>query len=136
MVFHPASSLIKDLFLPCYFGMCLHHNCEFNLSSQLCSNGQTEHINQCVEQYLPNFCSYQQDDWVDWIGLAEFQYNNLIHKTTQVTPFYANYGFHPSFSVTPLQKSVPPLPTITDFIAHLDSICSGLQAELKIAQQT
>ena len=98
------------------------------------TNGQTEHVNQCIEQYLCNFCSYQQDDWVDWIRLAEFQYNNLIHEATHVTPFYANYGFHPTFSVTPLRKSIPPLPAVTDFSSYLETIHSELQAELKIAQ--
>jgi len=73
---------------------------------------------------------------VDWIGLAEFQYNNLVHKATCIMPFYANYGFHPTFSVTPLQKSIPPLPTITDFTSYLETIHSELQAKLKIAQDT
>src|SRR5260370_6945770 len=99
------------------------------------TDGQTECMNQCIEQYLWNFCSYQQDNWVDWIGLAEFQYNNLIHDSTRIMPFYANYGFHPSFSVTPLQKSIPPLPAITDFVSHLESICTELQADLSFAQQ-
>ena len=54
----------------------------------------------------------------------------------RVTPFYANYGFHPTFSVTPWWKSIPPLPAITDFSSYLKTICSELQAELKIAQQT
>ena len=76
------------------------------------TDGQTEHVNQCIEQYLRNFCSYQQDDWVDWIRLAEFQYNNLVHEATHIMLFYANYGFHPTFSVTPLRKSIPPLPTV------------------------
>ena len=48
------------------------------------TDGQTEQVNQCVEQYLRNFCSYQQDDWVDWVALAEFQYNNLIHVSRTV----------------------------------------------------
>src|SRR5260370_4602887 len=53
-------------------------------------------------------------------------------------PFYANYSFHPTFSVTPLQKSIPPLPAITNFSSYLETICSELQlqAELKITQQT
>ncbi len=100
------------------------------------TDGQTECVNQCIEQYLCNFCSYQQDDWVDWIRLAEFQYNNLIHESTHVIPFYTNYRFHPTFSVTPLWKSIPPLPAITDFSSYLETIHSELQAELKIAQDT
>ena len=98
------------------------------------SNGQTEHINQCIKQYLRNFCSYQQDDWVDWVGLAEFQYNNLIHDTTHTTPFYANYGFHPTFSITPVQKTTTP--ATSNFLNHLSTIHSELQAKLKLTQET
>ncbi len=98
------------------------------------SDGQTECVNQCIEQYLCNFCSYQQDDWVNWVSLAEFQYNNLIHDTTRTTPFYANYGFHPTFSITPIQKTTTP--AASDFLNHLSTICSELQAELKLAQET
>jgi len=28
------------------------------------SDGQTERVNQTLEQYLRSYCSYQQDDWV------------------------------------------------------------------------
>ena len=93
------------------------------------TEGQTEHINQCVEQYLQNFCLYQQHDWVNWIGLAEFQYNNLIHDTTHTIPFYANYHFHPAFSITPIQKTATP--TASDFLTNLTTIHSEFQAELK-----
>jgi hypothetical protein len=39
--------------------------------------------------------SYQQDDWVEWLPLAEFTYNNGIHEATGQTPFYLNRGQHP-----------------------------------------
>ena len=97
------------------------------------TDGQTERVNQCIEQYLRNFCSYQQDDWVDWTGLAEFQYNNLIHEATRTSPFYANYGFHPSFSLPPLRKSK--VPASSNLLHHISIIRSELQAELKLAQE-
>lgn len=40
------------------------------------NDGQTERINQDVEQYLRLFVNYRQDDWADWISHAEFTYNN------------------------------------------------------------
>ena len=30
------------------------------------------------------------------LSQAEFSYNNSLHSTTRTTPFYANYGYHPS----------------------------------------
>ncbi len=83
-------------------------------------DGQTEHVNQCIEQYLWNFCSYQQDDWVDWLGIAEFHYNNLVHESTHVSPFFANYSFNPSFSIPHLHQSLTP--ASGNFLDHLSTI--------------
>ena len=39
-------------------------------------DGQTECINQVLEQYLRAYTNYQQDDWASLLQLAEFAYNN------------------------------------------------------------
>ena len=52
--------------------------------------------------------SYQQEDWVDFLAMAEFAYNNSIHASTKVSPFFANYGFHPRFSISIPATSVNP----------------------------
>ena len=56
------------------------------------TNGQTERLNQDVEQYLRLFISQRQNDWSKWITCAEFAYNNKVHSVTKVSPFYADYG--------------------------------------------
>ena len=65
------------------------------------SNGQTERTNQTLEQYLRCIISYQQDDWVDWLAIAEFAYNNSIHSSTKQTPFFTVLGQHPRWSFIP-----------------------------------
>src|SRR5690606_21086339 len=40
------------------------------------TDGQTERINQVLEQYLRGYCNYMQDDWIDWLSMAEFAYRN------------------------------------------------------------
>ncbi len=63
-------------------------------------NGQTERQNQTLKQYLRAYVNYLQDDWVYWLPLAEFAYNNSVHASVGVTPFYAEKGFHPSIEAT------------------------------------
>src|SRR4030095_6313069 len=63
------------------------------------TDGQTERMNQTLEQYLRMYCNYQQDDWYSHLSLAEFAYNNSFQSTIKCSPFYANYGFHPRFQV-------------------------------------
>ena len=71
------------------------------------TNGQTERINAELEQYLRLFVDWAQDDWVDWLPLAEFAGNNTTSETTGVSPFFANYGFHPRMGVEPSQPLPP-----------------------------
>jgi IS30 family transposase len=74
------------------------------------TNGQTERTNQTLEQYLRCTVNYQQDDWLDLLSQAEFAYNNTTHASTGISPFFANYGSHPRFSLEipgdPLNPSV------------------------------
>jgi len=58
-------------------------------------NGQIERVNQELEQYLRMFIDHQQEQWPDWLGMAEFAYNNKAHLSTKTSPFKANYGQDP-----------------------------------------
>src|SRR5882724_1446065 len=64
------------------------------------TDGQTERVNQIVEQYLWVYVNYQQDDLINHLPLAEFAYNNTSHSVTMVTLFFANKGFHPKLKVS------------------------------------
>ena len=56
------------------------------------TDGQTEHMNQKLEQYLRFFVENRQKDWLEWLASAKFLVNNKTHTTTKVLPFMANYG--------------------------------------------
>jgi len=56
-------------------------------------------MNQTVEQYLRIYCNYQQDNWYEYLSLAEFAYNNAYQSSIKCSPFYANYGFNPQFHI-------------------------------------
>jgi len=53
---------------------------------------QTERMNQELEQYLRMFINHRQEQWPEWLGMAEFTYNNKAHSGTKVSPFEANNG--------------------------------------------
>ena len=60
------------------------------------TDGQTEWLNQTIEAYLRAFISKEQDDWVRLLPMAKFAYNNSTTTGNGMSPFYANYGFHPA----------------------------------------
>jgi len=55
-------------------------------------DGQTERVNQELEQYLRLFTNQRQDDWVGLLPFAKFQYNNQVHSSTQHPPFLLDTG--------------------------------------------
>jgi hypothetical protein len=96
------------------------------------TDGQTERMNPEIEHYLRVFCNYRQDDWADWLSLAEFAYNDKQNKSTHHSPFYLNYGRHPWKGTEP-RPSVPNQ-SASEFVEKMDAIRDEAQASLKHAQ--
>jgi hypothetical protein len=60
-----------------------------------------ERLNQTIEAFLGAYVNHQQNDWVELLPPTEFAYNNTIMTIHGMTPFYANYGYHPSSGSAP-----------------------------------
>ncbi|MBW0583429.1 hypothetical protein O181_123144 [Austropuccinia psidii MF-1] len=60
-------------------------------------DGQTERVNHILEQYLWMYVSYYQDDWSNWLPLAEFAYNNSDYPSTKQSLFFTVYERDPQF---------------------------------------
>jgi hypothetical protein len=98
-------------------------------------DGQTERMNAVLEQFLRAYVSYLQDDWVDWLPLAEFSANSLRSETTGITPFFANYGFHPRLGVEPHEVPDTPAARRADtFADHMSAILEFLREQTLLAQ--
>ena len=97
------------------------------------TDGQTERVNQCLEQYLRCFVSFQQDDWAEWLPMAEFQYNNSRSATTGMSPFYANYGFHSCMDFEPASELPAHNPAGASLVEQIRKVQEDLQAKLKYA---
>ena len=52
-----------------------------------------------MKNYFCAYINYTQDDWVDNLPMAEFAASNYVNTSTGVTPFFADYGFHPQTSI-------------------------------------
>ncbi|KAJ1686917.1 hypothetical protein LUZ63_018307 [Rhynchospora breviuscula] len=59
------------------------------------TDGQTERVNQCIEQYLRCLAQHQPRKWTRWLALAEWWYNTSFHSAIHTTPFQALYGYAP-----------------------------------------
>lgn len=97
------------------------------------ADGQTERVNQELEQYLRLFVNEHQDDWDELLPMGEFQYNNHIHSSTQQTLFLLDTGHHPRMGFKPNQ---PPskLKAINEFTDRMKSALDEARAALAKAK--
>ncbi|KAI0992699.1 hypothetical protein K3495_g15486 [Podosphaera aphanis] len=114
---------------------CLSIDLRFSTAFHPQTDGQTERVNSILEQYLRGYCNYQQDNWHDYLSLAEFSYNNSISSSTKVSPFFANYGFNPRYQIFTRStdyafKSVE----IKHFQQRLKQLEDYIKAEIRYAQ--
>jgi hypothetical protein len=80
------------------------------------TDGQTERVNQTLEQYLRIFCNTRQDNWVKFLASAKFAYNNAASESTLQSPFYLEYGYHPC--MIPIDTHEFITPSIKEILKH------------------
>lgn len=70
---------------------------EQNLSSAYHpqSDGQSEVLNRCLENYLRAFTWQNPHQWSGWLSLAEWWYNTTYHTAIGTTPYEVLYGQPP-----------------------------------------
>jgi len=68
-----------------------------------------------IEAYLRAFVGKEQNDWVRLLPMAEFAYNNSTTTGNGMSPFYANYSFHPA-AMDPTSRE--PLNPASQVYAH------------------
>jgi transposase InsO family protein len=59
------------------------------------TDGQSERMNQTVETILRIFCNHQQNNWADWLKVAQYMINSCPSSTTKKPPYELWMGFIP-----------------------------------------
>ena len=97
------------------------------------TDGQTERANRTLEQIIRSYVDDKQSDWDDWILPAQFAYNTTINATTRQSPFFVNYGQHPS---TPLDSIVPStaVQATEDFVKTIAAAEAAAKRHIAVAQ--
>ena len=80
------------------------------------TDGQTERINQEIGTFLQYYMNYQQNNWMDWLAAAEFQYNDKKHIAMGRTLFELNFGKHPWKGDLMVQVWIP---QVEDFLIKI-----------------
>ena len=99
VTFNRKSEFVSNFFQ--FLGTALDMQLHFTSGYHPKCDGQTEHMNQTLEQYLCVYYNYQQDNWSELLSLTEFAYNNALSATTSVSLFFTNKGYHLNITVHP-----------------------------------
>ncbi|MBW0590108.1 hypothetical protein O181_129823, partial [Austropuccinia psidii MF-1] len=129
------SSIVSDrgsLFVSSFWtNLCQQLNISRDLSTAYHpeTDGQTERVNQILEQYLRMYFSYHQDDWNTWLPLAEFSYNNSDHSSTKQSPFFTVYGNNTHFDSVHITQDTP----AGNLSTKIQSVKQDVKRELEVA---
>jgi hypothetical protein len=85
------------------------------------TDGQTEVVNRCLENYLRCFVGDKPKEWTRWLSWAEWWYNTTYHSAIKMTPFEAVYG-----------RAPPIIPTYNARSSSVDELDRTLQDRTKV----
>ena len=71
-------------------------------------------MNQWVKTFLRFVTNYKQEDWAQWLPMAQFVHNNWPSDTTRKSPFFLLMGYNPHAD---WKHTTSPLPQVT---LHID----------------
>ncbi|MCO5590724.1 hypothetical protein L7F22_044699 [Adiantum nelumboides] len=108
------------------------------IGTQLCfstayypqTDGQTERVNQLIEDILRDYCSQEPRKWVQYLSLVEYAYNSFDHRSIGMSPFKALYGQE---CIAPLNFSDPTIKVeaskqmLDEMEAQTKAICRDIQ---------
>jgi len=95
------------------------------------TDGQTECVNQALEQYLRCYVDYNLSNWSDLLPSAEFAYNNQAHEGIKESPFYLEYSRYPR--VGPILVKESPQRDLNDLTYKQHEALEQAKAALTLA---
>jgi len=79
------------------------------------------------------FINHRQEQWPEWLGTAEFAYNNKTHLSTKMSPFKTNYRQKPRMRFEERKKRK--YEGAEKFIEKIKQIQEEVKAVLSKAQE-
>ena len=97
------------------------------------TDGQTERVNQVIEDILRAYCNREPKAWFNYLPLVEFAYNSSYHRSIGMSPFKDLYG---QDCITPLSLSDPTIRVEASLkmLEEMDEQTRLIRKEIKAAQ--
>lgn len=101
------------------------------------SNGLVERMNQTVEQVLRTALDTELlATWEEKLPIVEMSINNSSLFHSEYTPFYLNYGFHPSITNDVYERNrITHMENVEEFTTRMDHDNEKIHEIIEAAQQ-
>ena len=96
------------------------------------TDGQTEVVNRCMEQYLRCFIHQWPHKWTSYLPWAEYWYNTTYHISAGMTPFQALYGRLPP-AIPLYTEGISPVHAVDQQLLHRDVLLKQLKTNLEVS---
>ena len=106
---------------------------DFNTAYHFQMDGQTEWVNQVLEDMMHMYVMQQPTKWEEYLHLVEFSYNNGYQESLKMSPFEALYGRQCSALIN-LSSPETRLILGPEMLPEMESEIRKIRQNLKAAQ--
>jgi hypothetical protein len=94
----------------------------YNIVYHSQTNEQIEKQNQILESYLRSYVNYQQNDWIRWLNIVEYAYNNSLNSVLKQISFQMMFDSEVKFENV-IQKDLKiDVSAIRDRVVQLSNV--------------
>ena len=97
------------------------------------TDGQTKIVNKEVQKFLQIYCFEKQDQWANWLAIAQFSINSKKHTLTKVAPFEATWSYLSHMGIEPLP--VNKAPAAKDFTSKMEGTLESIRKKWEKAKE-
>ena len=97
------------------------------------TDGQTKIVNKEVQKFLWIYCFEKQDQWANWLPIAQFSINSKKHALIKVAPFKATQSYTLCMGIKPLP--VNKAPAARDFTSEMEGTLESVRENLEKAKE-
>ena len=76
---------------------------------------------------------WKQDQWANWLAIAQFSINSKKHASTKVAPFKATWSYMPHMGIEPLP--VNKAPAAKEFTSKMEGMLESMRKNLEKAKE-
>ena len=115
---------------------CMNTTLHFSTPYHPQTDGQSERAIRTINNMLRTYMSQFERDWVELLPSVQIAYNNAQNATTRYSPFYMNYGYHPTLPQTHVNPQSLVNNDVTNYVTQVQRVHEFVKNFMMKAQKS